>query len=277
MYDFQKASIWKRISAALFDFILISIVVTGAALLISLAINFNDQYDKLDALYAAKEKEYGLEAAEIEFGDDYDSFTDEQKAIYDAAVEALSKDEAFQNEFSVLATTIFNYTLIIVSFSLLIGYLVVELLFPLIFKNGQTLGKKIFGVAVMRVDGVKVSPLLMFIRTVLGKYTIEVMIPVFIGLLIYFGVIGFGNLSTMTIGFVVVVALLVLQAVLLITNKARTPIHDKLASTVTVDYATQLIFDTKEELLEYQRRIHDEQMNTNADTDADTNTEGNSF
>ena len=276
MYDFQKASIWKRISAALFDFILLSIVVTGAACLISLAINYGSQYAKLDALYDAKEKEYGLEAAEIEFGDDYNSFTEEQKAIYDTAIEALSKDEAFQKEFSILATTIFNYTLIITSFSILIGFLVVELLFPLIFKNGQTLGKKIFGVAVMRIDGVKVSPLLMFIRTVLGKYTIEVMIPVFIGLLIYFGVIGFGNLSTMTIGLVVVVALLVLQVILLLTSKARTPIHDKLASTVTVDYVTQMIFDSKEEMIAYQKRIHDEQANTTTDT-ADTNTEGNNF
>ncbi len=31
MYDFQKADMWKRISAWLFDFIMIGIVIVGVA------------------------------------------------------------------------------------------------------------------------------------------------------------------------------------------------------------------------------------------------------
>lgn len=258
MYDFQKASIWKRISAALFDFILLSIVVTGVACLISLAINYDAQAEKMEALYTTYETKYGMTAAEIKFSDDYNKLSEEKKAIYDAAKEALEKDEDFQKEFPKLATTIFNYTLIIISFSILIGFLIVEFLFPLIFKNGQTLGKKIFGVAVMREDGVKVTPILMFIRTILGKYTIETMILVFILVMLSFGMGGIVALAVAAI-------ILIMQLILLLATKARTPIHDKLAHTVTVDFATQMIFDTKEEMMAYQKRIHEEQAETSTE------------
>ena len=36
------------------------------------------------------------------------------------------------------------------------------------------------------------------------------------------------------------------------------PIHDKLAGTVTVDLASQMIFDSPEALLEYKKRLHAE-------------------
>ena len=78
-----------------------------------------------------------------------------------------------------------NYTFIIISFSILIGFLIVEFLFPMIFKNGQTLGKKIFGIGVMRVDGVKVTTPILFVRSILGKFTIETMMPVLMVIMIY--------------------------------------------------------------------------------------------
>ena len=50
------------------------------------------------------------------------------------------------------------------------------------------------------------------------------------------------------------------EIALILGTKARTPIHDKLAHTVTVDFASQMIFDTPEELLAYKKRIHAEQV-----------------
>ena len=49
-----------------------------------------------------------------------------------------------------------------------------------------------------------------------------------------------------------------LQVVFVMTSHLRTPIHDMIAGTVTVDLASQLIFDSVEELTEYKKRIHEE-------------------
>jgi uncharacterized RDD family membrane protein YckC len=134
-----------------------------------------------------------------------------------------------------------------------VAFLLLEFLIPLLLGNGQTVGKKVFGVAVMREDSVKLSPVLLFIRAILGKYTIETMVPVLIILMIYWGVLGF-------FGTVILFGMLILQLVLLFSTKERSAIHDKLAHTVAVDYASQKIFDTPEAMLAYKKRIHAEQV-----------------
>ena len=245
MYDFQRASMWKRISAALFDIILLSIVVVGSAFLLSLALNYQGNYEEFDAI----RKTYA-DANGVDLSKAYSFLTEEELVNYSAFEEALSSDATAIKIYSLLI----NYTFIIVSFSILIGYLLMELLIPLLFKNGQTLGKKIFGIAVMREDGVRISSTLLFVRTVLGKYTLETMIPVLIFLMILFYAMN------PIIGLGVVAAILIAQAVLLIATKTRSLLHDKLSHTVTVDFSSQLIFDTPEELLAYKQRIHAEQV-----------------
>lgn len=244
MYDFQKANMWKRISAALCDFILLAIVVVGIALLLSAVLGYDNYVTQFNDFKAAYEEEY-----DIDLQADYDSLSDEEKARVDAADKAFASDADVNYVYGMVV----NFTFIIVIFSILIGYVLVEFVIPLIFKNGQTLGKKIFGVAVMREDGVRLSPTLLFVRTVLGKYTVEAMIPVLIIIMISLGVMGI-------IGTVVVIAMLIAQIVLLIATKARTPLHDKLAHTVTVDYASQMIFDTPEDMIAYKKRIHAESV-----------------
>jgi uncharacterized RDD family membrane protein YckC len=142
-------------------------------------------------------------------------------------------------------------TILIASFSLLIAYILLEAIVPLKLKNGQTIGKKIFGIAVMRVDGDRINSLQLFIRTVLGKYTVETMIPIF---LIFMLFVNYMPL------FCVVGLLLValIQIVFVATTRLRFAIHDAISGTVCVDLASQLIFDTPEELLEYKKKVHAE-------------------
>lgn len=118
---------------------------------------------------------------------------------------------------------------------------------PLILKNGQTLGKKVFSLAVMRVDGVKVTPFMMFVRTLLGKYTVETMIPVAIIVLILFGSGGI-------IGITVLGMLTILQIGLFVGTHNHTPIHDLFAQTVVVDLSSQIIFDTEAEMIEAKKQ-----------------------
>ena len=249
MYDLQKANMWKRMSAALFDFILLAIVVLGLALLLTTVLGFDGYVEQKNALDAKYLAEYGLDPDLTQ--EMLDAFTDEEKESYRVAVDAANT--AIQNdpELSRILGMLLSLAMLITTFSILGGYLLLEFLVPLLFKNGQTLGKKIFGVAVMRQDGVRLSPMLLFARTVLGKYTVGTMLPVFAVILMLFGRMGF-------LGVLLVGGLTLIQAILFFGTQNHTPVHDKLAQTVTVDMASQMIFDSPEALLAYKKRLHAE-------------------
>ena len=95
---------------------------------------------------------------------------------------------------------------------------------------------------------------MMFVRTVLGKYTLETMIPVLIIIMLLFQMVGL--MGTIVIGFI-----LLLQVILLIVTRTNSAIHDMIACTVAVDMASQMIFDSPEALLEYKKRISAELAN----------------
>lgn len=245
VFDLQKASIWKRISAALFDFIMLVIVVVGCAFLLSTVLGYDSTSQSLQGFYDKYAAEYDVRFDILP--EEYNALDDATRARYDAAHKAISSDE----EANRLYMLLFHYTILICVFSVLIAYLLLEFMVPLLFKNGQTLGKKIFGVGVMREDGVKLAPIVLFIRTVLGKYTVETMIPLMILILIFFGVMGI-------FGIVMLGILLVIEIAMLISGPARTLLHDKMARTVTVDIASQMIFESEEELIAYKKRLHAE-------------------
>ena len=246
VYDLQKASMWKRASAYIFDFILICIVAVGVCFLLSAILGYDAQIEKMETAYAVYEDKYGIDFDISQ--EDYDKLTDEQKAVYELANEEFSKDA----EINRIYTMLVNLTLIVITFGVLAAYVLLEVVVPLLFKNGQTLGKKVFGVAVMRVDGVRITPPMLVIRTILGKFTIETMAPVLLFMMIFFGAVD------VIVGGVVIILIGVLQLIAMISTKTNSAIHDLISGTVAVDMASQMIFDTPEELIEYKKRIHAE-------------------
>lgn len=245
IYDLQKASFLKRVSAYILDFILLLVLITGFAFMFSAIFGYDKQFGKLENYYLEYEKEYGIVIDITE--EEYEKLTEEEKANYEAADAAFSADE------EVIATTnlLFNLTLTIGSLSIVLGFLVLEFIVPLFLRNGQTIGKKAFGIGVMRDDGVRVSAPIMFVRSILGKCTVETLVPVCIILLIFVGGAGI-------MGLIALLLLLGFEIVLLIKTKTNSAIHDLLSYTVTVDLASQMIFDTKEEMIEYKKKIHAE-------------------
>lgn len=241
IYDLQKASILKRISAWLLDFICVSIIAVGIMWAISAMAGFSAKSERYEELLNNYSEQYGVSLSE---GLDQDA-SQEQKDLYNEAYQAFAKDE----EVGVLYSQILNITILMVSLGLFIAIFIVEFVLPLIFKNGQTLGKKIFSVAVMQVSGVRINPFILFVRAVLGKYTIETMVPAMIIAMIFMGVA-----DMMTI--LVLVALLIFQIILVIATKTNSLIHDALSSTVAVDMATQMIFYSKEEMIKYKEENH---------------------
>ena len=243
MYDLQKASMWKRVSAALCDLMALGVVAIGALLLLSALLGYDGYAERLEQISESYEAQYDVDFDLAE--SDYEKLTDADKEKYQQAIDAFSADPEANHIYNLLV----NLTFVMVIFSILIAFLLLELLVPLLFGNGQTLGKKVFGVAVMREDGVKLAPMLLFVRAILGKYTVETMIPTLIVIMIYWNMIGI-------LGTALLFGILALQLVMLSAGNTRQVLHDRLSHTIVVDYASQMIFDSPEAMVAYKQRAH---------------------
>ena len=152
-----------------------------------------------------------------------------------------------------ITALVLNLTLLISIFAILFAYIALEFLVPLLLKNGQTLGKKMFGIAVMRDDGVRITPMMLFVRSILGKCTIEALVPLAIIALILLGNAGI-------FGLIALLLLAGLEIFLMIKTKTNSCIHDLLSYAVVVDMASQMIFDSEEALVEYKNKVHAEMV-----------------
>ena len=241
-YDLQKGNLWKRISAGIFDWILTGILAVGIAYLLSLLLGYNDYSQSLDQTYARYEAEYGV-TFEIS-AEEYQSMTDQQRQDYDAAYNALIQDpEAIRSYNMVL-----NLSLVIITLGILVALVALEFMVPLLLGEGRTLGKKIFGLCLVRTDGVRMNNMQLFVRTILGKFTIETMIPVYILLMLFWG-------TTDLSGTLVLIGLLIVQCVIMAVTRTDSLIHDLLAGTAVADYGSQMIFRSTQDLIDYQKRI----------------------
>lgn len=246
IYDIQRASMWKRLSAALFDSILLGVAAVLFAWLLSIALGFDAHYQTLNGAYARYGEQYGVD---FTLGlTDYEAMSETELAELNEAYAALAADEEAMYAYNMLI----SLTLTITSLGILLAYLVMEFTIPMCLGNGQTLGKKIFGIGLMRRDGVRISGSGLFARTFLGKYAVCTMVPVLIVIMIFFGMLGLTG--TILLGLIALV-----QLILLLATRNHTPIHDLFASSVCIDAGSQLIFDTCEDMLAYKKKVHAEQ------------------
>lgn len=244
--DLQKASILKRIAAGIFDLILLCVLAVGCVWLLTSVMGYDSYNGELEQAYADYETRYGVKF-EIS-REQYESMSPEQQERYTEAYNALIGDEKVLYTYNMLM----NLTLLSTTFGILLAVLVLEFLIPLWLKNGQTVGKKIFAIGLIRTDGVQVNNLQLFARTILGKFTIEIMIPVYIVIMILFNAIG-------VVGPAVLGLIALVEAICLIATRTNSMIHDLLAGTVVVDVSSQMIFRTTDDLIAYKKKIAAEQ------------------
>lgn len=245
IYDLQKASVWKRFAAWLLDNILVSILVVGIAFLLSSVLGYDHYSDRVSEIYDQYEAKYGVS---FTVGpDEYESWTEEERQTFDQAYQELVSDEEAMYAYNMTV----NLTMVVTSLSILIAVVALEFVVPLLFKNGQTIGKKIFSLCVIRIDCVKMNNLQLFTRSVLGKFAIETMIPIYILLMFFWGIMDL-------IGLVILVALVLAELIILIATRKNQAIHDLLAGTAVADYSSQMIFGSSEDLTEYKKKIHAE-------------------
>ena len=235
----------KRISAFLLDFIMRIMVIAGLAVVFSAMFRYDAKVEALEGKYDEYEDRYEIDL-DIS-AEEYDLLPDSVKDKYAEAEAVFAKDE----EVIKLTALILNLTLLISIFSILLAYFVLEFIVPLFFKNGQTLGKKMFGIGVMRDDGVKMTTVMLFVRSILGKCTIEALVPLAIIMLIFLGNAGI-------FGLVAILLLAGLEIFTTVRTRTNSCIHDLLSYSVVVDLASQMIFENEEALVEYKNRVHAE-------------------
>lgn len=271
MFELRKIGVVKRASAWLLDAILLAVLTTGFMYVISLICNFDEaqqtaiEYDgEYNAFYnkyieqvavfygytCEEEDGYYIikkDGADVDVnvvltdlvaseGNDHDT-----KAAYDAYMELTERIPPAK------ATKQYNYVLtmlfMMVSVGLFLSYLVLEFALPMIFGNGQTVGKKVFSICLVRPDCVKISGPALFARSILGKYAVETMFPVLLVFMLLFANGGY-------VALILLIAMLLLNTILFFATKNRTPIHDIFAVTVAADMSSQMIYASEEELNE---------------------------
>ena len=249
-------------SAWLLDFILLIIVITGLAWGLSAAFgyyqnesfieNVNNEYDekyfsKINGEGCLPENRKLTFDTNVMTAEKYEALSEEHRQLFDSVYEIYKNDErvsyGFNKEITILMSA--------VSLGIIIAYLALEFFIPLKLGNGQTVGKKVFAIGVMQVNGVRITGVSLFARSMLGKCTIETMVPALIILMILQGAINI-------VGLLVLLLLAAFEAILLISTKTNSMIHDIFAFTVTVDLPSQMIFETEQELIAYKKRIHAE-------------------
>ena len=250
--DLQKASLWKRISAALFDFILIAMVIVGAVTVCSALFGYEKYLDTFTAKCEQYSEKYDVELPVTQ--ETYESMSEEQQTNYMAAQKELNADKEAVKAFRMYNTL----PLLMVTLGTLAGVLIMEVMVPLLFGNGQTLGKKIFGIALMRVDGVKMSHFQLFVRSILGKFTIELMIPIYVIVMVYLR-------RSVVFGMAMLLLLLIAQILCLVLTRTGSLLHDVMSGTVAVDMASQMIFDSPEDLIAYKKKLHAEAVEKSTD------------
>lgn len=247
-HDIQKAGLWKRIAAGMLDGILLAVLSVGVAFLLGEIFGYDGYNTTLNQSYAYYESQYGVNFQIT--GQEYEALASEAREAYDKAYDALIHDETAMKAYNM----VLNLSLLITTGGILVACLLLEFAVPLLLGNGQTVGKKVFGLGVVRVDGVRATPLQMFVRTVLGKFTVEIMIPVYVLLMIFFNTTGLGG--TLLLG-----VLLVAQILIMALTANNSLIHDLLAGTVVVDVASQMIFRDTQDLINYKKKLAREQAN----------------
>lgn len=274
MFELKKIGFVKRASALLLDAILLAVLATGFMFIVSLICNYSaeeqkaqdyfSQWDEYRKEYVAEIAEnYGFTYVESEDGESYTIMQGDKMSSLDAVISALANDEKRTErmeevfaEYEKLPSVaqvnaqyeyVYNLLFMMVSVGVLLAYMILEFILPIIFKNGQTVGKKVFSIGLVRPNGVKITNLALFARTILGKYAIETMFPILLVFLFLFGGIGW-------LAIILFVAITLLNIIMFFATSNKTPIHDTIANTVAVDIKLQNIYESEDEIVEKKKK-----------------------
>jgi len=178
--------------------------------------------------YSEEAKKYVI-SGDVSKSEDYNKFF--QKSISDATTIYLNSDEIARNAYQQLRTL---STINQIS-SLVASVLITYLLFPMIFKYGETLGKKMFGLRVVSAKGTdfKVNKLQVFVRFCCYGI-VEIIVSLF------------------TYGIPLLISTIIMCA-----TKNKTAIHDFAAQTLVLDKMKIIKMQNENEIVDKRVEIGD--------------------
>jgi uncharacterized RDD family membrane protein YckC len=235
-YTLNLANPWKRFAAWILDFILLATIAVGVTWLCSIIFNFTEENAKLYSYY----EQYGVYTVTDGVG----AFC-ETDANYSNECAAMWTN--FGNDASAVGQyqKVVSLTFIMLTIGVFVSTTIIYLVFPLIFRNGQTIGKKVMGVALLSKDEIQVSTFQVVTRYLIGNFTIMLMLPIMLLLVaIYF---NWGLILTLP-GIAIELGNIV--AIMVTKNKQNIP--DLIARTIPIDISSQIIAKTPEELSKYK-------------------------
>ena len=120
IYDLQKASFLKRLSAFILDAILLLILVTGLMLVMSSVLNIDGHYETLEAAYQKYEQKYQTSFQLTQ--EEYDALSEADRATLDAAYAEFSNAEEALYAYNMLI----NLLVLMIPISIFLAYLLLE-------------------------------------------------------------------------------------------------------------------------------------------------------
>lgn len=231
--DIQKATFGKRIAAWIFDLLFVAAIAVGCGFALYRILGYDNYNQALEIAYNQYETQYGT-VFDITTAE-YEALTAEQRETYDAAYNALLSDEDAMHAYEMLV----SLSLVIAACGILLALLIWELFIPL-FLGNRTLGKKLLGLCVIRKNGAPLTPLRLFARTLLGKFVIESLIPVYISLMLFWG-------SASPVGAAILLGLPILQFLLLRFSSTGCVIHDLVSGAIVADKAALTLLNLTED------------------------------
>lgn len=228
VYEINKAPALKRLAAWLIDMIIVIVLASGFTWLGSMTYskvskNLDQKYIEHGIYLPDSTQPSGYKACELKYDDngvaiETDSCTISWKAFY-ADEEAVKLTRMANN--CVVAN---------IGVGTLIAVLLVEFMCPLLFKKTQaTPGYWIMHIGIIGKDCIKAKPLPLFARAVIGRWAIEVMVPVLCVLYIM------SNIGAGLYGTIALFVFVLVEACFMAFTKNRVAIHDAISNTVPVD------------------------------------------
>lgn len=218
MYGIYPAKLFNRIAAFVLDAIIVFLVFVAfdSAAMKPLA-NKIWNYDTLVSRYQDYQIEYG-----IAYYDEDGNYVSVEN-VDEKAWDAFQSDE----EVRKVAASVSYIALIVTSINLFVGEAVAFLLFPLIFKNGRSVGLKMMRMALVSTNGLRVKFWQLLARFLIGFFAVESVLT--LELIYLIGPFG--------------IAPLIFSAILMFATKKRMALHDFIAGTQVIDFDKTLIFD----------------------------------
>lgn len=221
----------KRLAAFLIDIVMILVLFTGVMFVLSEIFDYEGMNAQLEQLYIDTKVKLPDDKGVYQFCE-----------IKDPSCEQALKNLYEMDIFYVLFDKVQSFLIYAPIVSIFFPLLILEFILPMIFKNGQTLGMKLFNIALISKNDIKVKPIQVFVRFLFGKFIINGIVPV-LGVMYIFISDGAGITGAMLL-----LLFLIANFACYGVGQNKTFVPDALAGCYPIDTQEQIFFDTVEEL-----------------------------